>query len=220
MEERERWLYRIGALLLFAVLLFLLIVILNDSTILVGTILTIFQVVIAIITIAVCFLTIVVCIGIAMFVIEKVMKSISDAKTEINNQLESIRKILNNLANKLGADFLALISGILTFFVQEMIAKYSIVYKLCISIVFFLNFFLASQLIGSSRLFEKIMGIFFYIAPIMTFFSAFLALGGVTKVKTWYGNIQIYEILIISFTALSVICGFVFAFMKSKNINA
>ena len=213
MEERERWLYGIGALLSLAVVLFLLIVILNSSTILVGIILTIFQIGIAA-------LTIVVCGGIVLVVIGKVMESISDAKTEINNQLESIRKILNNLANKLGADFLALISGVLTFFVQEMVATYPLVYKLCISIVFFLNFFLASQLIGSSRVFEKIMGIFFYVAPMMTFFSAFLALGGLTKFKTWYGNIQIYEIIIISFTGLSVICGFVFAFMKSRSIEA
>lgn len=212
MEERERWLYGIGALLSLAVVLFLLIVILNSSTILVGIILIIFQIGIAVLTIVVCGVILLVVIG-------KVMESISDAKTEINNQLESIRKILNNLANKLGADFLALISGVLTFFVQEMVAIYPLVYKLCISIVFFLNFFLASQLIGSSRILERIMGIFFYIAPMMTFFSAFLAFGGATKFMTWYGNIQIYEILIISFTVISVICGFVFAFMKRRSID-
>jgi len=118
-----------------------------------------------------------------------------------------------------GADLLAFLTGGLAFLIQEAVSDYPRFYKICISLLFAVNFFFASQLIGSDRKFHKVLGVFFFLAPVIAFFSAFLVLVPRSQMTQWASQLTLGETLLISFVVLSVVMTFAFAFLKNRQIR-
>jgi hypothetical protein len=153
MKESERWMWGIGSLLAIALVLFILVVVLNTGVISVGTVLTIFQV-------AVSVLTVVLCLGISLWVLSAILDAVRNSKARLKEGLESLRKSLLRATNKFGSDFLAVITGLIVYLVQA-VADHPRLYKIAICVLFTLTFFLSSQLIGSQKRSDRVLGIVF-----------------------------------------------------------
>jgi len=204
---RELWQYVIGSLLALALVLFLLVVVLNGGTILVGICLTIFQVGASLVIIAVFILLSI-----------WILKAIGDAEGRINKNLESLRKTFLRATYKSGADVLSLVTGLLAYLIQEAVADYPRLYKISICVLFTLDFFLASQLIGSGKLPDKIIGIIFFVSPVILFSITVLALAPSQSVLSWIRTRSIVETTLMLSVLISTLLTFFFAFLKEREV--
>ena len=204
---RELWLYGIGALIALAVVLLLLIALLNAGTILVGIVLTIFQVAFSLVIVAV-----------FVILLLWILKVIGDAEGRIKKDLESLRKTFLQATYKFGADFLSFVNALLTYLIQEAVADYPRLYKISICVLFTLDFFLASQLIGSAKRSDKIVGIIFFVSPIVLFSITVLALVSPQAVLSWFHKRSMIEIILISSVFMSILLTFLLAFLKRREV--
>lgn len=211
MAGRDKWLYSIFSLIALAVVLFLLVVILNGGTILVGVVLTIFQVVISVVGIALA-------IGVSLWIFGSILKAIGGAEARIKKDLESLRKTFLRATYKSGADVLSLVTGLLAYLIQEAVADYPWPYKISICVLFTIDFFLASQLIGSEKRSDKTIGIIFFVSPVVLFSITVLALAPSQVVISWFHNRSIMEITLLSSVLVSTLLTFVFAFLKQREV--
>jgi hypothetical protein len=211
MQESDRWKWGIGSILATSLVLFLLVVILNGGTILVGTVLVIFQ-------IAISAMTIVICLGVVLWIMGTILEGIRNSEARLKESLESLRKSLLRTTNKFGSDFLAFVTGLIAYLIQESVADYPKIYKIAICVLFTLNFFLASQLIGSEKRWDKVLGIFFFVMPVVMFAITVLALLSPEEILNWMQGRSIQEWIMMFLVTLSTTLTFLFGFLKQRDI--
>ena len=158
-------------------------------------------------------------LGTSLWILDVVFRTIEESETRINASLEAVQRTVLRATHKLGSDFLALITGALALLIQESIGTYPRMYKVSISLMFAINFFLASQLIGSDSKLQKVFGIVFFIMPVMSFFAAFLILVPQDESLSWIVDRSTEEIILMFYVTLSGLLTFVFAFLKNREIQ-
>jgi hypothetical protein len=220
MPENEwwRWIFGIGSLLALALVLFGYAAVRHSGVIFVGIFLTIFQVACWVIFFLLFAAAIVLCLLAVFWATRSVLDAIANSEARIKGDLEALRKTLLRATNKFGADFLALVTGILAYPIQESIATYPEQYKIAICILFTVNFFLASQLIGSQKRSDKILGIIFFVIPVALFAISALAFVTPSVALSWLRNRSVPEVFLMSLVLFSVALTFVFAFLKQREV--
>lgn len=213
MEERDRWQSGIGVLLSVSLVLFLLVIVLNAGTVFVGTVLLVFQV---LILLAVAVLL----VGLAWWIGTTILDAVTKAEGRIREELESLRRTLLRTTNKLGADILSFVTGGLALVIQETLTDYPQLYRFAVSLLFTIVFFLAAQLIGSDRKRDRILGTFFFMAPVVTFFTALLMVATPQTVSVWIAERTAPDLFLIGALILSVLLTFAFAFLKSRDVTS
>ncbi len=211
MEERDRWLWAIKTLLCASFAVFLLIVLVNAQRILVGDFLLTFQIAIAAVVA-------VVALALCLWVFNLVLHAIACWEGEIQANLEAVRKTILRTAQNLGSDFLSLYTGALAFLILESIGTFPLLYKISIPLLFALNFFLASQLIGSLDRFQKVIGVFFFLAPVLSFLAALWVLVPQSEILQWMSARSGGELILLSFVVFSGLLTFAFAFLKNLKV--
>lgn len=211
MEERDRWVWVIKALLCASFAVFLLIVLLNAQRILVGDFLLTFQIAIAAVVA-------VVALGLCLWVFNLVLHAIARWEGQIQRNLEAVRKTILRTAQNLGSDFLSLYTGALAFLILESIGTFPLLYKISIPLLFALNFFLASQLIGSLGRYQKVIGVFFFLAPVLSFLAALWVLVPEQEILRWMTARSGGELILLSFVVFSGLLTFAFAFLKNLKV--
>src|SRR5207253_8684269 len=126
-------------------------------------------------------------VGIAVFVLLFlwILNVIGDAEGRIKKNLVALQKTFLRATYKSGSDILSFVTGLLAYLIQEAVADYPRLNKISICVLFTLDFFLASQLIGSEKRFDKVIGIIFFISPVILFTVTVLALTPSHSVLSW-----------------------------------
>nr|MDJ0897141.1 hypothetical protein [Alphaproteobacteria bacterium] len=205
------WLWAIKTLLCASFAVFLLIVLVNAQRILVGDFLLTFQIAIAAVVA-------VVALALCLWVFNLVLHAIACWEGEIQANLEAVRKTILRTAQNLGSDFLSLYTGALAFLILESIGTFPLLYKISIPLLFALNFFLASQLIGSLDRFQKVIGVFFFLAPVLSFLAALWVLVPQSEILQWMSARSGGELILLSFVVFSGLLTFAFAFLKNLKV--
>jgi hypothetical protein len=212
MDERERWQWSIGALMAAALVLFLLIVILNAGSILVGLALQVFQIAVSVLAVALV-------VAFVWWLAGTILNALANAEDRIRNELEAMRRTLLRATNKFGADFLAFVTGGLALVIQETLADYPRLHRISIALLFAIVFFLAAQLIGSERMSERLLGIVFFLAPVASFFAALWISVPEQAMSTWLAQRSLSDRMMLLAVIVSTLLTFGFAFLKSRELS-
>lgn len=211
MAQREEGQAAIRLIVVVAVLLFLLFLILNVGKVIFAALLTILNVVLAVILI-------VVGIALVLWIAATVLTAISDSEDRIKTELESLKKTFLRVTYKSGSEFLNLVTTILTYFIQDAVAAYSWPYKASISLMFTLNLFFVSQLIGSRKRFDRIIGIILFVGPVVIFGIIGAAIGK-SQLFLWFSHRSTNEIALMATALVGTVLTFIFALLKEQEVS-
>lgn len=128
--------------------------------------------------------------AIAILVIQAVLSILSKFESDFNEQIASLRRSINKVTNNLASEVLAIISSILMAIAQDNLSSNSIT-KYSIGILSAVYLFFSIQLIKSDKKKDKVVGVFFYIFPILVSLAYYLA-DIKTLISTFnFDNIQV-----------------------------
>jgi len=164
--------------------------------------------------IAVLVVSIVAILIIGYLIINIVLGFISRFELKFTENIESLRRSINNLSNNLAAEVLAIITSVLIMLAQENLATNDFT-KYSITILSAVYLFFSVQLIKSKRRRDKIIGVFFYCFPVIIGFSYYAA--DWTSFKAILAAMQPQEIVLFSGAVVTLLLAFYYSFMPQSD---
>jgi len=196
----------IGVILSLSLLIFLLIVLFNKGILIVGILLIIFQITLGVIIIA----------GL-LWVIGWIIPKFEEFRTEIDKRFDAVQKILASFSFKLGADFLALLSGVLLFLFQEMLS-YNKFNKIVVSVFLSTWLFFSSKLISQKGI--RSIGIILFVIPFLICPLSLIYFVGWAQVIEFVNTLSSRQIILSVLTILSLLLCFIYSFFRDREVRA
>jgi hypothetical protein len=211
-DQRMLWWFSLGTLYLVQIIIFLVVVLKKLDIIIIGNILLIFQISTSVVIL-------IIALAISLAVGSYTLDHVDQIKEEIMSKISMLRVVVSSLVFKLSSGFLKILTGILVFLAQEA-TNYSVFHKITITLFVTVYIYFCTELISRQNRRDQIMGVFFYLVPVVVGVVTFAKVIGGDQLRAWWISVRGSERILVTCAVMSLALAFVFSLVRESSRSA